>query len=301
MQLTREQAINLVVELQQAVLVGLGRRAPWNEKDMSFHGGTSLKLAWNSHRFSEDLDFLVSNQMITPEHVEKVLHDIVDEIQVQGVSAFTHSTPFSLALRNKSRPDNPNKAFWIVWSHPEVRGNVKLKVEFYMAEPEPVHAYGSDMQTLAYRNSMNVDVKADLNIAALKSIYIDKLSVLAYRQMIKYRDVYDLWFVVNEGAIPEQQELVAGLKVNNLLYERTFPQRFEKTTLLLETRPFSLEDYEIDMQNWLPEDIYASMKESGKFEEGINLVYAHQEQYLELLEAIISGQELDAQSGINPQ
>lgn len=301
MQLTREQAINLVVELQQAVLVGIGRRAPWNEKDMSFHGGTSLKLAWNSHRFSEDLDFLVSSEMITADHIEKVLQEIVNEIEVLGVSAFKHDKPFSLELRNKSRPDNPNKAFWVVWSHPNVHGNVKLKVEFFMADPEPVHAYGSNMQTLSYTNKMNVAVKADLNIAQLKSIYVDKLSAIAYRPMVKYRDVFDLWFVVRQGAVPDQDELLAGLKVNNLIYDRTFSQRIEKTTLLLQTRPFNLNDYQVDMENWIPEDIYLSMKQMGEFEEGISMVYDHQGRYLEFLKNVISGQEQYAKSGISPE
>ena len=44
-------------------LEALMAQAGWSVGDIAFHGGTSLRLSWNSSRYSEDLDFLLSRKI----------------------------------------------------------------------------------------------------------------------------------------------------------------------------------------------------------------------------------------------
>src|SRR5690606_3202597 len=49
---------------QLLMLAGLAESSQWEARDIVFHGGTSLHLGWASPRFSEDLDFLLSKDLL---------------------------------------------------------------------------------------------------------------------------------------------------------------------------------------------------------------------------------------------
>lgn len=50
-------------EIHILFLDALMSESRWSANQITFHGGTSLSLSWQSARFSEDLDFLLCNDV----------------------------------------------------------------------------------------------------------------------------------------------------------------------------------------------------------------------------------------------
>src|SRR5690606_25333128 len=59
-QLTAEERLEIAQEMQIVLLDEIARNVRWKIGEAAFHGGTSISSAWNSNRWSEDLDFLLS-------------------------------------------------------------------------------------------------------------------------------------------------------------------------------------------------------------------------------------------------
>jgi predicted nucleotidyltransferase component of viral defense system len=60
--LTASKRIQIAENLHIAIVEKIVHAKIWVCENMIFHGGTSLHLAWNSPRFSEDLDFLTNRK-----------------------------------------------------------------------------------------------------------------------------------------------------------------------------------------------------------------------------------------------
>lgn len=91
------------------VLAGLVAAKSFSFEDIAFQGGTSLRLAWGSPRFSEDLDFLISmdrskdlDQLVS--FAAKNLHESLKSKGFEGEIEL---------LKPKNREKNAVKGYWI--------------------------------------------------------------------------------------------------------------------------------------------------------------------------------------------
>jgi predicted nucleotidyltransferase component of viral defense system len=192
--------------MQYRLLDELFSAGAWTAKDIVFQGGTSIHVIWNSPRVSEDLDFMVSETKTGEigRVVEKAARGIKAAMMRSLPGSDVH-VKFPQAGRGSLR-DVMN--YDVVWSHPKKMGGVRVKVEFFVVEPQhllnygrEVHEHMPDAMLIKARPELDGFQASDLTVRSLmpvalpESIYGDKLVALAKRRYLKCRDFYDLWWL----------------------------------------------------------------------------------------------------------
>lgn len=148
-------------------------------KNLVFKGGTALRLAYGSPRFSEDLDFAL---------LKDSLRGKVDQL------AANMSDPYP----ETSVTDAAEKRWTYLWeikvspaylSHP-----FRVKVEISRRQ---VRGYGFRLRLIT---SPTTPLQALGNVATLEQLYADKLACLAGRSAPK--DLFDIWYICQQLKIP---------------------------------------------------------------------------------------------------
>lgn len=239
------------------ILDGLSQKTSWKVEDIVFQGGTSLALAWDSPRFSEDLDFVARSDLDFISSMKKVAKHLQNGLQHNFLGA-------SVKLKFKEE-ENPHQAdqnmvFTFVISIPNVLGNVKIKTEFWKVAPELIKSYDGEYRLLAKRGT----VKPLFGVASQEQIFFDKLIALGGRERLKWRDIFDLWYLDAAG-VPQAEQLKPEKFVeyleNTLSLYNTAPQKINDNWVNLLNR--SNEEIvglaERDLKPWLSEDLWGKL------------------------------------------
>ena len=191
---------------QLSILAGLMSARRWGQDEIKFQGGTSLHLVYGSPRFSEDLDFVLA----TDKGLERLLQDAATHVQAEFRGAYP-GIQVSLKMRgaNQDAGDVKNpRVFNLTLASPEWYKSIKIKVEFWMAEADVVRDYQSAIRTAALmpgRGPVDVRVSPALvGTAEIREILVDKLHALAARDYLKWRDVFDLWWLNTSQGLDAQ-------------------------------------------------------------------------------------------------
>lgn len=254
-----------------------------------FHGGTALKKAFQSMRYSEDLDFMVEPDLDTATLMQKV----ADHVQV--LSSVSYGSDAQIRLKARTSEKNP-KMYHVVLAIPSLTmSSVKVKVEF-----SPTQHLGAYVKTslltppdvAMVRHKVAQAKAVRLEVGNLEQIYIDKWVALTMRPEIKHRDVWDLsWLLerTNIATISSQdvwsqmQQLVTTFYPTNdqsQAWPATARNRFD-----VMGTPAYTTNFVSDMQRWLDSDL-ASMQAS-LFQDRVNrvlgsmegIVYAMEQSY----------------------
>lgn len=166
-QIAPEQIVREVYEI--LVLKELAE-APFG-KNLIFKGGTALRLAYNSPRFSEDLDFSLEKSFSFSLFKETIngLVKKIEEIKIDDIYD-KHHTIFTLL---KIKEDFLQRSF-------------AIKVEISKRSNPP----RADLRVLSSSVS---PLQVFIKVASAKAIFKDKL--LALKTRAKPRDIFDLWFL----------------------------------------------------------------------------------------------------------
>lgn len=222
--LTHQELLAAAETLQVALLDGIVRARRWGKSELAFQGGTCLHLAYGSPRASEDLDFIVAS--------DKGLEAIMQAAVVHARAYVRHSVGPDASLEVKSRgdasgddePRNP-RIFTVTLKTPAYLQALKVKAEFYVTAPRLAAAYASDVR--AARLSQEAQMRRPIGLAIsqaivpagrLTEIFADKIYALAARPYLKHRDVFDLWWLDQQGARLEGNALVRALQARCALY-----------------------------------------------------------------------------------
>lgn len=138
-----------------------------------FKGGTALRLSYNSPRFSEDLDFDLSEKIIFSKF-EKVIYDIdakYSEITLKDIAKKYYTFIAQFSIRE-----------------PNLLKNFSIKIEISTrnirkkdyAEPRILISPVTDIQVL-------------INTAKIESIETEKKQAIKTRK--QSRDLFDLWYI----------------------------------------------------------------------------------------------------------
>jgi len=176
-------------------------------EDIVFQGGTSLVMAWDSPRYSEDLDFLSSSETESLASLMRSVRSYVDE----GVATlFPRSY---VQLKEKIHPDSKNVIFWLSAHMEGIHGNVHVKVEFWNVFRKNFDSYKSEVHRVHHRES---DLSIFFPVASPEQIYADKIVAIANRDRLKWRDLFDLWFLRTHYG----NRLVTAFSDSNILLDR---------------------------------------------------------------------------------
>lgn len=168
-------------------------------KSLTFQGGTSLRLCYNSNRFSEDLNFAGGTEFCSADLAE-MKECIEDYLGNRYGLEVTVKEPKD--LRNEPAYAEVNVDKWqiSVTTAPERRDIPRQRIKIEVAN---VTAYTRTVRQLVRNYSVLPDGYSDIliNVEALDEVMADKLLAFpASTKNIRYRDMWDLVWLKQQGA-----------------------------------------------------------------------------------------------------
>lgn len=244
-------------------LEALMAQAEWSVGDIAFHGGTSLRLSWNSSRYSEDLDFLLSRGV---GNLDKVARKIAQAI---GEMARRVDARFVITVADKTKDAYRMVSFLVSVSHPDYIGTAKIKAEFWRTDTPYLLQYPTQLRTPQAR-AASLDFQAMVThpvpAATLETAYADKLVAFATRPYLKWRDLYDLWWIGTQTTARLEMPTLCRQFLHNLgAYNtlRGLPPAEALGLFLTQDRQALAAQADPDLKNWLPEALWKQLQSDG--------------------------------------
>ncbi|MFZ1396722.1 MAG: nucleotidyl transferase AbiEii/AbiGii toxin family protein [Candidatus Promineifilaceae bacterium] len=186
---TKLVAIHLVREYLQARSLQSFQRAGAMQT-LAFHGGTSLRFLYGTPRYSEDLDFALE---LHPQmydfrtYLQQIVRDFSSEAYVVDVKLNEKTAVHKAFVRFRGLLHELGLS-----GYPEEVLAIKIEVD---TNPP---SYAGLMYT-----PLNKHVPLNLQHHDPATLLAGKLSALLQRDYTKGRDIYDLWWYLNQPRWPE--------------------------------------------------------------------------------------------------
>lgn len=181
-----------------------------------FQGGTALRLCYGGERYSEDLDFVCGK-------AGAYLKDVEFDALVDKALAITTKTlqrdfgidAAQIALKRPAQPEvikgsDVNVAAWqvVVPVDPTPKApKSRIKIEF-----ANVPSYDSRPLVVSAAPGLVQIQDVILNAETPNEILADKAVALTARTALKFRDVWDVWYLVNKlDATPDREMVLKKL------------------------------------------------------------------------------------------
>ncbi len=167
-----------------------------------FQGGTALRLCYGGERYSEDLDFVCGK---AGSYVDKIEFEQRVRDALEATRKSLHRDfdikPNQIALKQPPHPmtvksDSVSVAAWqiIVPIGPMPKSpKSRIKIEFANV---PSYESGPNVAKVTPGLVQMQDVI--LTVESANEILADKAVALTAREAMKYRDVWDVWYLVNK-------------------------------------------------------------------------------------------------------
>jgi predicted nucleotidyltransferase component of viral defense system len=177
-----------------------------------FQGGTALRLCYGGERYSEDLDFVCGRAGAYLKDVEfDALVDKALETTKRTLQRDFDIDAAQVALKRPAQPEllegsDVNVAVWqiVVPINPTPKTpKSRIKIEF-----ANVPSYDSKPLTVSATPGLVQVQDVILNAETPNEILADKAVALTARAALKFRDVWDVWFLVNKLAATPDREMV---------------------------------------------------------------------------------------------
>lgn len=249
--------------LHVAFLSGLLDSSVWQCSDLAFQGGTSLHLVWKSPRFSEDLDFLLNGEKKAA--LQRAVRQIQRKVNEQAELLWPGS---SVQVKTKEKPDGKLLTYHFTWTHPDVLGKVLTHMEFWQVDAEQMAAYQSVLKNFGSGQAESfyatLASQALIPAARPEAIYTDKLHALATRGHLKWRDIFDIWYLRTHCHVPgvaEQPDFLPLAQVVASMYSDKFAQTWIPALNDFVAQPVDdlVAAAEKGLQPWLPPAMWQMM------------------------------------------
>jgi predicted nucleotidyltransferase component of viral defense system len=175
-----------------------------------FQGGTALRLCYSGERYSEDLDFVCGKAGAYLKDLE--FNAVVDSALEIAKRTLQRDFDIDAAQISLKRPAHPelvkgSDVGVVTWqivvpvnSTPKTPKS-RIKIEF-----ANVPSYDSKPMMVSAPPGLVQIQDVILNAETPNEILADKAVALTARAALKYRDVWDVWFLVNRlGATPNRE------------------------------------------------------------------------------------------------
>ncbi|WP_159567281.1 nucleotidyl transferase AbiEii/AbiGii toxin family protein [Budvicia diplopodorum] len=231
-------------------------------RTLTFQGGTSLRLCYNSNRFSEDLDFAgriefcAADLAEMKECIERYLGDRYGlEVTVKEPKE----------LRNEPEYAEVSVDKWqiSVTTAPERRDIPRQRIKIEVVN---VPAYTRAVRQLVRNYSVLPDGYSDtlINVETLEEVMADKLVAFpASTKYIRYRDMWDLVWLKQQGAKMNAQlvsKKLADYRIDN--FSKKLQTRIDSLPTIISGGHFHQE-----MKRFIPAAVY----ETSLAKEGFSL------------------------------
>lgn len=211
-------------------------------KDLTFIGGTALRVCYNSSRLSEDLDFTGGFDFSRDKFSSMAKH-LTEELYEKYRLEVTIKEPVK---------DIKNVDTWKV--KVETRpGKRNLPAQRINIDICALPSY--DIQSAALLNFYGVDMGTEgliLQVQSKEEIFIDKLLAFALRpNRIKNRDLWDIVWLHQQSLSPDFELIERKLKDRNIK-KKDFVSKFDSRLIELQDNPKMFEDLKKEMMRFLP-------------------------------------------------
>jgi hypothetical protein len=223
---------------------------------IAFHGGTSLHLSWRSPRFSEDLDFLMAKNAAD-------IHAIIESARKKTEEAFRADDPrFIVTVKDKTRDQARMISCHLQIAHPGYLGKTLVKVEFWKVAAKYLANYPVELRAPMQPGQMVSRISNPVPAATLLTAYCDKLTAFATRPFLKWRDIYDLWWIGTQTDAKLELAAVVRQFLHNVSAYETIdglpPARALRKFLELEPADV-LKKADPDLRRWVPKALWVKL------------------------------------------
>ena len=200
--------------------------------NLTFQGGTCLRLCYGANRYSEDLDFVVGAP-ITQELCDEVYDTLQRNIETR------YGLPVRVTgIAPKARDDGIEVSKWQVTvdTRPEQSDvpSQRIKIELCSV---PAHTRSLQRVQSNYRGLPQGYTQQLIKCESLPEIYADKVKALiTNRRFVRYRDIWDLGWLHEQGVKLDGELLRAKIADYQV---QDYPALLEKA------------------QEWLPDAIHS--------------------------------------------
>jgi predicted nucleotidyltransferase component of viral defense system len=254
--LTPEMAARWAASAQYHFLDALMAEPQLRYEQIAFHGGTSLHFSWHSPRHSEDLDFLVARSATD-------LGAIVLRAGRKVAETFRSEDPqFTVEVRDRTRHGEKMISYDVRVAHTAYVGKALVKVEFWRVSREYLVQYPVELRSPIRPGEMVSRVSNPVPAATLEAAYCDKLTAFATRRYLKWRDIYDLWWIGTQTQARLELPSVSRQFLHNLSAYQTVGGLSPAQALrkFLENDPAALlAKADPDLRRWLPQSLWDKM------------------------------------------
>lgn len=235
----------------------------WSVGEVAFHGGTSLRLSWSSVRYSEDLDFLLSREV-------KDLARIAGKVEMAvGEMARRIDPNFIIEMKDKTKDEDRMGVYMLSVSHPAYIGKAKVKAEFWRTNPLYLERYPTQLRTphpVGGSSDLVSLVSNPVPAATLETAYADKLVAFATRPFLKWRDIYDLWWIGTQTPTELDMDSLSTQFLHNITAYTPLQGLAPEQALALflnKSKSEILAQADPDIRNWLPKNLWTRMQPEG--------------------------------------
>ena len=246
------ELLEAALALQVRILDALLSSRAWRTDEIAFQGGTSLKLAHGSARFSEGLDFPLAEEMA--ENVTQIAESALARVRETMASDAPED---SITLRAGRRSGN-TLPFTFVRASERFRNSIRVKVDFQLVPKILLKSYQKELATFALPPQLRAGVTTMLPAATLDSVYADKILAIGGRPYLKPRDFFDLWWLRTQQGVKgpsEHGNLVERIATAAAMYGKTTGDALAGLEKFLRSRDVGEVTGILarDLPRWLPE------------------------------------------------
>lgn len=173
---------------------------------------------------------------------------------------------FDITLREKTKDAERMLVYQLAISHPRVVGNTMVKAEFWKTDHEYLMNYPTELRAPRAPGDFLGVVSYPVPAASLQTAFADKLVAFATRPHLKWRDVYDLWWLGTQSALKLDHAVVATQFLHNVKAYSTAggkPPHVALLGLLQRNREDVIAQADPDLKTWLPPDLWKALHPAG--------------------------------------
>jgi|ERR1043166_283287 predicted nucleotidyltransferase component of viral defense system len=229
-----------------------------------FQGGTALRLCYGGERYSEDLDFVCgkAGSYVDSIEFERLVQNALEATKTSLQRDFDVD-PEKITVQQPAHPtaikgDPVTVAAWqvVVPIDPTPRSpKSRIKIEF-----ANVPSYDSGPNVAKVTQGLVQIQDVILSVESANEILADKAVALTARQALKYRDVWDIWYLVNRLNAQADRDTV-----NRKFADYGTSDVEAKAKLRLDelTKASTAKAFLAEMRRFLPAKRIAEMEDAG--------------------------------------
>lgn len=193
---TVDEIFRITEFIHLVALQAIGRVKPNLKRgdDLVFQGGTALHLCHGSARHSVDLDFLISSS----DYAKKVVSGVQQAVRSATVSEYGDCDIEFRSHKANDAQRNP-QLFDIRFRRAGVLDTIQVKLEFFVPPVGTMLAYERERMTPNRSFAIHrLAVHNEIPTGTLQAILADKLMAVGGRKVLKYRDIVDIDFCLQQ-------------------------------------------------------------------------------------------------------